>query len=95
MQSEPATVLEKLYEAVLVLASGEGKIDSRLGKAYFGLLCAIPPADFPAPLQSEWQSISTELQRLYPVEGVIDGIDQTSAVNVAQRILLVYDALIR
>lgn len=95
MQSKPPTVLEKLYEAVLVLASGEGKIDSRLGKAYFGLLRAIPVADFPAPLQSEWESISTELQRLFPTESHVEDVDQTTAVNLAQRILLVYDALIR
>lgn len=95
MQSEPATVLEKLYAAVLVLASGEGKIDCRLAKAYFGLLRAIPLTDFPASLQSEWRSISTELQQLYPQEDQNEGVDQTSAVNLAQRILLVYDAMIR
>lgn len=91
MPTEPATALEKLYEAVLVLASEEGKIERRLSLAYFDHLQAISVAALPVTIRDEWQSICDELKQMYTSRDVASAIDQSKAVDLAQRILLVYD----
>lgn len=95
MQSEPTAAVKKLYQAVLVLASEEGKIEERLGLAYRDHLRTIALSSLPPEAQSEWASITAELEAMYPEKGGGRAIDSTRAVDLAQRILLVYDSMIR
>lgn len=95
MQSEPTAALKQLYQAVLVLASEEGKIEERLGLAYRDHLRSIVPSSLPSHAQSEWGSITAELDAMYSEKGGEGAIDTTRAVDLAQRILLVYDSMIR
>lgn len=95
MQSDSNTALKKLYEAVLVLASEEGKIERRLGIAYSNHLRAIPLSSLPVALVDEWQSILRELETIYPSATTAESLDPSRAVDLAQRILLVYDSMIR
>lgn len=92
--SDPAAALKALYEAVLRLASEDGKIEARLGQIYFDHLRTLDPASFPEAVRAEWQSILSDLERLYPQPGQT-AADPTRAVDLAQRILLVYDSMIR
>jgi hypothetical protein len=95
MQSEPTAALKKLYQAVLVLASEEGKIEERLGLAYRDHLRSIPLSSLPPQAQSEWESITVELDSMYSGKTGERTVDATRAVDLAQRILLVYDSMIR
>ncbi len=94
MQSEPTAALKKLYQAVLVLASEEGKIGERLGLAYREHLRSITLSSLPLQAQGEWESITAELDTMYSGSGE-HAVDATRAVDLAQRVLLVYDSMIR
>lgn len=96
MSSDPGTALkQRLYEAVLVLASEEGKIEERLAHAYFEHMQSIDSAWFPAGARAEYDAICADLKKLYPQRGKTDGIDQSVAVNLAMRIILIYDSMIK
>lgn len=95
MQPESDTALKRLYESVLVLASDEGKIEKRLEVAFFDYLHTIEPRSLPAEVRTEWQSILGELREMYPERGTALMADSARAVDLAQRILLVYDSMIR
>jgi hypothetical protein len=92
MQSESATALKKLYQAVVVLASEDGAIEERLRAAYFNHLREVPTTCLPVEIRNECESLQAELEDLYCLGRKIDS---AKAVDLAQRILLVYDALIR
>lgn len=91
--SVPTTASEHLYAAVLLLASEQGRIEERLRAAYWNHLRAIPVSALPVEVQNEWKSLCAELE---------GALTQTSSpaspatfVDLAQRVLLVYDSLIR
>lgn len=94
MSSDPSAVVKKLYEAVLRLASEDENIEVRLGQVYFDSLRSLDSALLPPAVKKEWESILAELAQLYPQPGTT-GADPSRAVDVAQRILLVYDSMIR
>ncbi len=95
MPSEPTTAVKRLYQAVLVLASEEGKIEERLRVAYFDHLRAISLPSLPAEVRGEWESIRAELDAMYSATDGAKSVDGLRAVDLAQRILLVYDSMIR
>lgn len=96
MSPDTGTVLKRqLYETVLTLASDEGKIEERLSRAYFDHLQAIDGTAFPPDARKEYEDICAELRKMYPAPGTIDGVDRSAAVNLAMRIILIYDALVR
>lgn len=96
MSSDSSTVLkQQLYEAVLVLASEEGKIEERLAHAYFEHIQALGSASFPADTRPEYDAICAELKQMYPQRGKTDGVDRSAAVNLAMRIILIYDSMIK
>lgn len=95
MHSELTAALQRLYQAVLALASEEGKIEERLRVAYFDHLRVISPSSLPAEVRGEWESIRTELDGMYSATDGAKGVDGLRAVDLAQRILLVYDSMIR
>lgn len=90
-----STAVEQLYEAVLVLASEEGKIQERVARAYSRYLRTLDVSVFPDKLRNECEIIRAELKRLCADDGAHDGIDKVYAAELAQRIIMVYDALLR
>jgi hypothetical protein len=94
MEPEPTTALKRLYAAVLVLASEEGSIEERLRTAYVDHL-HIPVDTLPEHLRGEWRMIDAELRRMYSAQMPPEDISHDAAVDIAQRVLLVYDSLIR
>ena len=95
MELEPTAALKRLYAAVLVLASEEGSIEERLRTAYLNHLHAMPVDTLPERLRGEWRLIEAELGQMYSAETPPERLEHDKAVDVAQRILLVYDSLIR
>ena len=86
---------QQLYEAVLMLASEESRIEERLARVYFGHIRTIDASSLPVDVRPEWNQIRDELMQMYPQPGKIDGVNQTAAVNLAMRIILVYDSMIK
>lgn len=96
MSSDASTALrQRLYETVLLLASEEGKIEERLCHAYFHHIRNMDTSAFPADVQREYEAICEDLEKMYPQPGKHDGIDQNTAITLAQRIILIYDAMIK
>ena len=96
MSFDASTALrQQLYETVLLLASEEGRIEERLAKAYFTHIRNMDVSTFPAEARREYEAIREELGQIYPEPGKHDGVDQNTAVTLAQRIILIYDALIK
>lgn len=90
-----AALKQKLYETVLLLASEEGRVEERLAHAYFNHIQALPASLFPAELRAEYEALCAELEQMFPEPGRTDGVDQNRAVDLAQRIILIYDAIIK
>ena len=95
MEIEPTAALKRLYAAVLVLASEEGSIEERLRTAYLDHLRAMPVDTLPERLRGEWRAIEVDLGRMYATQTPLERISHDKTVDVAQRVLLVYDSLIR
>ena len=94
MRQDPGGgALEQLYKAVLLLASEAGQIEDRLALAYFKHIQPIETIQLPPDRQPRLESLQTRLHALYPVRGVIDGVDRDIAVNLAMEIMLLYDDL--
>ena len=91
---------QKLYNALVILASEPGSIDERLEKAY---RLAIAPVDaqldIPPSLTAEFVKIRHELQQQYFNPGDArfdDGLDRRKwASAVAARVVALYDKLAR
>jgi len=96
MSLDASTALrQQLYETVMLLASEEGRIEERLARAYFTHIRNMDISAFPADARREYEAIHEELNQMYPEPGRHDGVDQNTAVTLAQRIILIYDAMIR
>lgn len=96
MSSDPSAALKKqLYETVLQLASDEGKIEERLARAYFEHIRSLDVSALPPDMQREYEAIRAQLGTMYPTVGATDRIDQNIAINIAMRIILIYDAMIK
>ncbi len=96
MSSDSSTALkQRLYETVLALASEEGTIEERLSYAYFRYLRTIDSVSLPAEVRREYEEICAELRKMYPAPGRIDGVDRGAAINLAMRIILIYDSMMK
>jgi hypothetical protein len=96
MSSDPSAALKKqLYETVLLLASDEGKIEERLARAYFAHVQSMDVSALPESMQREYETIRAELQKMYPTVDATHGVDQNIAINLAMRIILIYDGMIK
>jgi hypothetical protein len=89
-----ANALQALYEIVLVLASDQGKLAERLGRVYFFHLERLDASAFPHGVQQQLQVIRDELRRLYPEHGQVGEVDVDRASDIAQRIMMLYDAVL-
>lgn len=96
MSADPVRVLkQQLYDTVLALASDEGNVEERLAHAYHRHMRKIDSSSLPLEVRGEYDAISAELQRMFPAPGKIDGVDRSAAINLAMRIILIYDAMIK
>lgn len=86
---------QQLYETVLALASEEGTIEERLSHAYFQHMHGVDVSSLPPEARGEYEAICAELKKMYPAPGKIDGIDRAAATNLAMRIILIYDAMVK
>lgn len=94
MPSDPcAEALNRLYNAVFLLASETGSIEQRLARAYFLYLRAIQVTALPDGARERFERIRLDLQAMYPTNGILGAVDRDRAVNLAQSLLLLYDDL--
>ena|SRR5256885_251184 len=91
-EGPPTGVLAELYEAVLILASEQGRIEERLARVAARLqlmdIGALPP-----DARARMEAIRAELTRLHAAPADRGTIDQSRAVTLALDIVLLYDAL--
>lgn len=90
-----APLRQRLYEIVLLLASEEGRVEERLGRAWFTHIRQLSPDLFPPELRPQYQELCAQLAEMYPEPGRTVGVDRDRAVDLAQRLILIYDATIR
>jgi hypothetical protein len=95
MQSETNTAKERLYKAVIALASGQGPVQERLAHAFISYLSRIEASAFPIHVRSEYEAIRKDLEKMYPEGARLDGMDQNQCAQLARRIIIVYDAVIK
>lgn len=96
MSGDSTTALrQKLYEIVLLLASEEGRIEERLARAWFTHIRALSPDLLPPDLRRQYEALCAELGAMYPEPGNTGAVDRGRAVELAQRIILIYDATLR
>lgn len=91
---------QKLYTALVMLASEPGRIDERLEKAYRASIVAIDAQlDIPAPLLAEFLKIRAELQKEFFGGGSSRFKSERDrrkwASRVAARLVSFYDELAR
>lgn len=89
-----ARAREQLYEIVFLLASETGSIEERLARAY-AQLQVIDASALSPEARERFHELCSALTALYPAPGVVDGIDQNQAINLAMGIILLYDDLNR
>lgn len=96
MSSDSSTAFkQQLYETVLALASDEGNVEERLSRAYYQHMQKIDSSSLPPEVRGEYEAIVAELARAFSGPGKIDGVDRSTAVNLAMRIILIYDSMIK
>lgn len=91
---------QKIYTALVILASEPGRIDERLEKAYRLSLAAVDPQlDIPPPLTAEFSKIRAELQKEFFTPGSSRFSDEHArrkwAADLAAKIVAFYDKLAR
>lgn len=93
---------EKLYAAVLILASGTGSIQERLCNAYADSLMRLQDRnDFPVEMRDDFEAIQNELTAVQPLgdEGSIkastNAMTDDKASEIAEKIVLMYDQITR
>lgn len=90
-----AALRQRLYETVLLLASEEGRVEERLAQAWRQHIRSLPADLFPPELRPQYETLRAELAALYPDPIATDGIDRNRAIDLAQRLILIYDATLR
>ena len=95
MQRDPSRATTELYRGVLVLAAGAGTIEQRLGEAFHAHLGRVSASALPPDMHDEWNAIQEELLAMYPAPGRTHRVDFERSSELARRIILIYDALIR
>jgi hypothetical protein len=95
MQSASESATQRLYKAVIVLASGQGVVQERLAHAYVSYLADLNTTQLPAGLRDECDTIRNALRAMHPEGGKLDGADPERCMELARRIIIVYDAIIK
>jgi len=92
-QDSGVRVRSELYEAVLLLASHPGSVETRLSAAFFSHLRMLDVSGLPASAQVQFEWVRTELGKMFAQPGVTDGVDRTQAILVAQSIIFLHYSL--
>lgn len=95
MHSERTNPLEVLYQAVVVLASAEGRIQERLAETFWRHLCVIDPTALPPSVREDFATLCAELKSLCGDRRHTVDIAESKAGEYARRVILVYDAVLR
>lgn len=97
--SDSYYALEKLNQAVRLLAIGEGDVRSRLNEAYL-VFHPVQERDFPDHLKKDWMWICEQLTRFEPpyegrgrVEYTLSKIQNRTGRKIAERIVTLYHEL--
>lgn len=87
---------QKLFSALLVLASGAENIEQRLEAAYRLVNIIDPQLDLPPELVDELENLRAELQRVYFLPSANSERPQPRwASEMAKRLVALYDKLAR
>jgi hypothetical protein len=93
--------IEKFHEAIDVLVTGRWPIHERVRPACHAIH-AIRPADLPPELRPDHEWILSQLTSVSPqvtgedtLQASLRNMDEHTAVAVAQRILRIYDGLVK
>ena len=89
------TEVSQLYSAVTELASGFGRISERLGDAYFLHLTDVDLSRVSHGARRECGRLLVDLRVIFRQVGAQSSIDEARSVELARRIVRLYDDLIR
>lgn len=94
MSDSGKEALERLYRAVLRLASDVGRIEDRLALVYGKYLERLDPGSLPQEMQLEFLELRARLEATCAA-GDTASVDRDSAAALAINIILLYDRLAR
>ncbi len=95
MHTHLPSPLERLYQAVVVLASADGSIQERLAEGFWQHICLIDTAALPPSVREDFTVLCTELKALLGNRKRPLDITETKAAECARRVILIYDAVLR
>ncbi len=95
MHTNLPSPLERLYQAVLVLASADGSIQERLAESFWQHICLIDTAALPPSVREDFMALCAELKTLLGNRKRTIDIPEAKAGECARRLILVYDAVLR
>ncbi len=88
-----AKILDQLYEAVSLLASGRDSLEERLAEVYFSYLQPIDASVLPDEARAQLDWIREQLQQMFPQRGQVGHVHRAIAVVIAQNIILLQYSL--
>lgn len=95
MHTNLPSPLERLYQAVLVLASADGSIQERLAESFWQHICLIDTAALPSSVREDFTVLCAELKALLGNRKRVPDIAEAKAGECARRLILIYDAVLR
>lgn len=78
---------------MLLLVSNEGALEERLAAAYFSHLEPIDAAELPLDVRLQFEWIRSRLSDMFAGPGKINGVNRTTAVLIAQHVVLLHYSL--
>jgi len=88
-----AKILDQLYGAVSLLASGRDSLEERLAEVYFSYLQPIDASVLPDDARAQFNWIREQLQQMFPQRGQVGRVQPAIAVVIAQNIILLQYSL--
>lgn len=95
MHTNRPSPLERLYRAVVVLASADGSIQERLAESFWQHICLIDTAALPPSVREDFVALCAELKALFDKRSRLLDVPETKAGECARRLILIYDAVLR
>ena len=105
MKGDAGYALQKLELAILLLATGQGDVRSRLNTAYIRELHVLREEDFPEPLRLQWIWIKRKLTSASPLRDengsvtvgslhrTLKRMRNSTGSEIAKRIIVLRDTL--
>lgn len=95
MHTNLPSPLERLYSAVLVLASTDGSIQERLAESFWQHICLIDTGALPPSVRDDFMALCGELKTLLGDRTRALDIAEAKAGECARKLILIYDAVLR